>query len=593
MSHAIGSIPSARIDRIQHPHFTQAFPNWQKFRSVFEGGQQFIEEYTEKFSSRETDADFKSRKKISYAPAHAKAAVIDIRNAIFQRMADIVRKSGPQSYQNAIKGLGRGVDLRGSSMDAFIGRSVLGELLVLGRVGVYVDKPSLSVGSTLLNTRATSPYLYTYQAEDIKSWHFNELNMLDTVLLEDHFFGKDEETGLVNSEQTRFRLMSLIPEGVLVRFFAFTGDRQKDVNGPQEIEEQTVLLNLQRIPFVMLQLNHSLLQDVADYQIALLNLASSDMNYSMKSNFPFYTEQQSPQSILPHTRHGGTEGTAAEAQQAKSKAINLGSGGAAQGRGYAKGLDRPGFIHPSSEPLMASMEKQQRLIEEIRQLVNLALSNVKPGRASAESKQIDNQGLEAGLSYIGLELQHAEREIAKIWSNYERSSSIAHISYPDNYQLRTDKDRRQEAKELEELKKGTPSKTYKKIISKEIARVTVGHKVTNEEMEAIEQEIEDAVVVDTDPLTVRSDHEAGFVSTATASEIRGYPKGEAKQAAEDHAKRLALIAAAQSKGSAQERLGARGVPDAGQVNDGADEKRDSRNTDPEPTTADKTRGEGQ
>ncbi len=593
MSHAIGSIPSARIDRIQHPHFTQAFPNWQKFRSVFEGGQQFIEQYTVKFSSRETDPDFTARKKISYAPAHAKAAVIDIRNAIFQRMADIVRKSGPVSYQNAIKGLDRGVDLRGSSMDAFIGRSVLGELLVLGRVGIYVDKPSLTVGSTLLATNATNPYLYTYQAEDIKSWHFNELNMLDTVLLEDHFFGKDNETGLVNSEQTRFRLMNLHPDGVLVRFYAFTGDKQKDLQGPQELQEETVLLNLRRIPFVMLELNHSLLQDVADYQIALLNLASSDMNYSMKSNFPFYTEQQSPHSVLPHTRHGGTEGTATEAQQAKSKSINLGAGGAAQGRGYMKGLERPGFIHPSSEPLMASMEKQQRLIEEIRQLVNLALSNVKPGRASAESKQIDNQGLEAGLSYIGLELQHAEREIAKIWSGYERASEVALVSYPDNYQLRTDEDRRREAKELEELKKGTPSKTYKKIISQEIARVTVGHKITNEEMEKINKEIEQAVVVDTDPLTIRSDHEAGFVSTATASEIRGYPKGEAKQAAVDHAKRLATIAAAQSKGSAEGRFGARGIVDAGETDDGKIEKGESRNTDGDETTADKTRGEGQ
>lgn len=595
MAHNIGAIQSVRIDRLEHPHFTRALPDWQKFRSVFEGGSQFIEAYTVKFSSRETNADFAARKKISYAPAHAKAAVIDIRNAIFQRMPDIVRKEGPESYQRAIKGLGKGVDLRGSSMDAFIGRSVLGELLVVARVGIYVDKPSLSLGSTLLSSRATRPYLYTYQAEDIKSWHFNATNELDSVLLEDHFFGTDPETGLINSEQTRFRLLNLTPEGVLVKFFAFSGDKQLDSRGPQELEELTTLLNLDRIPFVMVGLTHSLLQDVADYQIALLNLASSDMNYSMKSNFPFYTEQQSAQSVLPHNRQsGGTDtGTSNEAQQAKSKAISLGSGGAAQGRGYGKGLDRPGFIHPSSEPLMASMEKQDRLISEIRQLVNLALSNVKSSRASAESKQIDNQGLEAGLAYIGFELQHAEREVAKIWAAYERSKNVALVSYPDNYQLRTDSDRRKEAKELEELKKGTPSRTYKKIISKEIARVTVGHKITAEEMTAIEKEIDNAVVMDTDPETIRSDHEAGFVSTATASEIRGYPKGESQKAAVDHAKRLATIAVAQSKGSAEARFGARGVLDVGQPGDGRDEKGESRNTDPDPTTADKTRGEGQ
>lgn len=587
-------IPALRIDSIEHPEYSSSHVDWDCFRTVFLGGREFIERYTVKFSTRESDPDFTNRKNITYSPSHAKAAIIDIRNAIFQRMADIVRKDGPTSYQNAIKGLNRGVDLRGSSMNAFIGRDVLGEMLVLGRIGIFVDKPRLPTNTTLLATNAVSPYLYTYRAEDIKSWHYNALNELDTLLLEDHLDAVDPNTGLVTGDSTRYRLLTKVPEGVLVQFYALTGDKMKDPNGPQELEEETVLLNLDRIPFVLASLSHSLLQDVASYQIALLNLGSSDMNYSLKSNYPFYTEQQSAQSILPHTRKGGTEGTAAEAAQAQTRAINTGAAGSSQGRSYAKGLDRPGFIHPSSEPLMASMEKQQRLIEEIRQLVNLALSNVKPGSASAESKQIDNQGLEAGLSYIGLELQHAEREISKIWSAYERAKEVALVSYPDNYQLRTDEDRRREAKELEELKKGTPSKTYKKIISKEIARVTVGHKITDEDAKAIDSEIDAAVVMDTDLVTIRSDHEAGFVGTAMASEIRGYPKGASEQAQKDHAKRLALIAAAQSPEPTDGPMAARGVPDAdGDPTSGKEEKVDSRKTDEQPTTKDRTRGEGQ
>lgn len=582
-----------RIDHLKHPEYDTSYLDWERFRVVFEGGRHFVNKYTIKFSARETASDFTNRKAITYSPSHAKAAIIDIRNAIFQRMADIVRKGGPKSYQNAIKGVGRGVDLRGSTMNAFIGRSVLSEMLVMGRIGIFIDKPRLPSNTTLQTTSAVSPYLYTYNAEQIRSWHFDELNQLDALLLEDHFDRVDPNTGLVYGDETRYRLLRKIPEGILVQFYAYTGDISRDASGPQELEEETVLLNLPRIPFVLASLSHSLLQDVASYQIALLNLGSSDMNYSLKSNYPFYTEQQSPQSILPHTRKGGTEGTAVEASEAKTRSIDVGAAGTAQGRSYAKGLDRPGFIHPSSEPLMASMEKQQRMIEEVRQLVNLALSNVKPGSASAESKQIDNQGLEAGLSYIGLELQHAEREISKIWSDYEKASEVAIVSYPDNYQLRTDADRRQEAKELEELKKGTPSKTYKRIISKEIARVTVGHKVTVEEMDAINAEIDNAVVMDTDPLTIRSDHESGFVGTSMASEIRGYPKGEAEQAAKDHAERLARIAAAQSEGPAEDRLAARGVPDAdGDENSGAEEKKDSRNTDDQPTTKDRTRGEG-
>jgi len=587
MSHPIGLIPSTRIDRMLHPHFVRELPRYERFRSVFEGGRHFVNKYTEKFTARETDPDFQRRKRVTYSPSHAKAAVIDVRNAIFQRMADIIRTGGPKTYQDSINGKGRGVDLRGSSMNAFIGRTVLQELLVLGRVGVYIDKPPVPERSTLKTSTTTQPYLYFYSAEDIRSWHYNEINELDAVLVEDHFFKMDDDSGLIIGEDTRFRLMTLHKEGVLVRFFGLG----KEGEGPEILEEKTKLLDLTRIPFVLLELNHSLLHDISDYQIALLNLGSSDMNYALQSNFPFYTEQYSAMSELPHSRPGGTEGTASEAGMGQPKSINT---GATQGRRYPRGLERPGFIHPSPDPLLASMEKQQRLVEEIRQLINLALSNVRPTRASAESKQIDNQGLEAGLSYIGLELEFAEREIAKIWTEYEGEKKPAFVTYPDNYQLRTDKERRQEAKELEALKPATPSPTFKKEICKQIARVTLGTKVEPETMEQINAEIERAVVIEVDAETVRNDHEAGFVSTETASKVRGYPEGEAEQAAKDHAERLARIAAAQSSVATDvvDRPAARGVPDGdGDSDSGSQERAASRETDTRETTQDPTRGE--
>ncbi len=58
------------------------------------------------------------------------------------------------------------------------------------------------------------------------------------------------------------------------------------------------------------------------------------------------------------------------------------------------------------------MSKQQQLKQDIRDLVNLNLSNIKPKLQSAESKQIDEHGLEAGLSALGLVLEHAERKAA-------------------------------------------------------------------------------------------------------------------------------------------------------------------------------------
>jgi len=335
------------------------------------------------------------------------------------------------------------------------------------------------------------------------------------------------------------------------------------------------------------------LVDVADYQIALTNLASSDMNYSMKSNFPFYTEQFNPATESTHLRQalvsdvnsGSQDGEAVEASTAKGQQVDA---GVSQGRRYPKGIERPGFIHPSAEPLLASMKKQDQLKAEIRELVNLAVSSLEPKRASAESKQEDTKSLEAGLSYIGMELQYGENQISQIWSEYEGTSNIAKISYPRNYSLKTDDDRLAEAKALREELPNIPSIEYQRIVAKEIVDILIGYKITTEQLQVIYKQIDDSPVVVTDPDIIAQDLEKGLVSTETASKVRLYPPGEVEKAEKDHAKRLARIEAAQSDSAN------RGVLDKSKLTDAPVlEKEGSRIVDKDGVVTDKTRGEGQ
>ena len=100
-----------------------------------------VEIYLEKFSGREDQLEFNARQQVTPVPRFAGAAINDIRNAIYQRMRDITRKGGSKTYQNAVNGLNLGVDRRGATMNAFVGVKVLTELLVMGRVGVFVDAP--------------------------------------------------------------------------------------------------------------------------------------------------------------------------------------------------------------------------------------------------------------------------------------------------------------------------------------------------------------------------------------------------------------------------------------------------------------------
>ncbi len=581
------------IAMIVHPEYNLKIREWDKWRITYEGGRRFIDTYLQRLSKRETQSDFDERKAVTYCPAFAKVGVNEVKDSIYQRMVDITRAGGTDSYQSAITGLHGGVDLEGSSMNYFMGCKILPELLTMERVGIYVDMPPLA-GESIAANEGLRPYIYMYKAEDIRSWILDEgadFNEYAAILLRENIIAYDEETGFPSGVTTRFRRIWRDIDGlILACFYDEHGEMIDQFGTPTD---QPIILNINKIPFVTVSISESLLTDVADYQIALLNLASTDMSYALKSNFPFYTEQYEPRADSIHLRPTGnttTPGQATEGATAKSDEIVVGP---SKGRRYPKGVERPDFIHPSPEPLKASMEKQQELKRDIRQILKLTISNLQgPKMASAESKQEDSRSLETGLSYIGLALEMGERKIAEFWSMYEGSKDIATIVYPENYSLRTEEDRRNEAEGLEKLMTKVPSMTFQKEIGKRISHIMLGSRIAREKVKKIDIEIDSATTMTADPEIIKSDVEIGLLSLETASRLRGYPAGEVEKAKKDHAERLARIAEAQSK--PDDNPGARGVPDASgnPKQDAKEEKAKSRDTTTDDVPTDKTRGEG-
>jgi hypothetical protein len=524
------------ITHIYHPEYRAFKPDWQKFRFTFEGGKDFVYQYLKQFSLREDATDFANRQLISYCPAHAKAALIDIKNAIYQRLTEIQRIGGPDSYQRACTGEHGGVNKAGMTMTTFIGTQVLPELITMAKVGVFVDKDSV-IARTKRDALGVSPYLYLYTAEDIQTWTYED-NILTSVLLRDFDYEIDPDSGLIAGTKKLYRLLKLTSQGVQMTLYTPDGNA---IPG----EESTVKLS--RIPFVIANISQSLLTDVADYQIALLNLESSDIAYSLKSNFPFYVEQFNPQSVnlaklqlVDDTETGEPVRSNAAADGTEDAKI-----GVSHGRLYAKGLEQPAFINPFSEPLKASMQKASQLKEDIRKLVNLSLKNLERAAGSQSADLTDEKGLEAGLSYIGMELERLEREISSIWAEYENNDSAV-VKYPKKYSLRSDDDRLQEAERLNKLKETIPSATFHKEIDKQIAITTLETRIPYDVLETIKVEIDKAVVTITDHETIREDHKEGLVSDETASIALGYPEGDIEKAKKDHAERAARIVKAQT-----------------------------------------------
>jgi hypothetical protein len=588
-----------RIIDSRHPYVLSGLNEWDLYRKTYRGGSEYRETYLEKFTSREDSNDYTTRKKMTPIPSFAKAALNDVRNAIYQRMRDIIRRGGSQDYQRAIAGLDLGVDRRGATMNSFIGVDALTELLIMGRVGVYIDAPIVPDVPTLSDINGSRPYCYRYAVEDILNWSCSSADKpseFQSVLLRDTAMEFDQTTMLPVRTVQRYRLMWVDrdTDRVNLQFYTLDGDEC----GPDGEPAGPIELKLTRIPFVMIDIGDSLLKDVAYHQIALLNLGSSDVAYALKANFPFYVEQRDLRAVGSHLKVAATaDGTASTGGQ--GSADNDVKVGVTQGRAYDKGMNAPEFIHPSSEPLQASLSLQAKLESDIRRLINLAVSNLS-SRASAESKEFDNQGLEAGLSYIGLQLENAERQICEHWAAYENvvpsRREIAVIKYPDRYSLKTDEDRIKEAGKLSELMYAVPGRTVKRELGKLIVTTLLSGKTSVDTLQQIETEIDEAPYTTSDPDIINQAKENGLVGEKTASIALGFDDNEYLVAREDHIQRIKRIAETQSNVSnSTSNAAARGVDDLSDdpANEGSEEKELSRDTDLMDSTAKRVRGAGQ
>lgn len=504
----------------------QSDTDYRKYRLTYEGGSAFVEAYLKRFTLREDLLDFKARKSVSYCPSFAKAALIDIRNSIFQRLSEVTRV-GDARYVSSTKGEDGGVDGSNTSMQHFLGSVVLDELLPMGKVVIWVDS------SKGFNRK---PYVYIYRIEDLAG--VDDIDNPRTILLRDKQAIYDD-LGLLTGTKTVYRYARVTPKGVEVS----TLDVNKKV-----VPGTTEFLKLNKLPVIVLKIGDSLLKDVADYQIALTNIVSSDVSYVLRANFPFYVEQYDVGAdlIAKQMATPAVSDPSTVQKNVKDDGVNIGT---TSGRRYAKGIDAPRFISPSTDPMFASMSKQKDMKHEMRSLVNLSLSNLTPTRSSSESKEHDDNGLDAGLAYIGQELERGERFIIEIWHMYLGSDADTHVSYPKNYSLKTDEQRQLEAdKDLDMVGK-LPTLIGQKELTKRALIKLFGN--TLDAVKSLEMlaEVDSAQVLTIDPLVLHKDLEAHLVGQEYASSLRGYPKEEALKAAEDHAAKLSRIAVAQSEAS--------------------------------------------
>jgi hypothetical protein len=451
----------------------------------------------------------------------------------------------------------------------------------------------------MADAAGASPYLYTYRVEDILSWKCSlpeDESDYEAILLRDWCVDFDTSFGTIQLPKGRFERFRLVwkdPNDGFVWYQFFDSEGQP-IHADGTPGSEPTRLQLTRIPFVLCDIGDSLFKDIANHQIALLNLVSSDVAYALKANFPFYTEQVDSRSMGSHLKSDIMEdGTASSGGQAGAdQDVKVGT---IDGRTYDIKSERPGFIHPSPEPLKASMELQRKLEDDIRKLVNLAVVSLGNSRASGEARAFDNQGLEAGLAYIGLILEGCERKIADHWASYEgnnkRDTTV--IKYPSQYGLKPQMERIDEANKLTDLMFSIPGMTVKKELAKDAVYTLLGGRIPVDQLEKINNEIDTAKYSTSDPDVVKLAKEQMLASDITLSDALGFEgKTEIPKAEVDHENKIERIQKAQAEAPGGD-PGARGKTElSANPQAGKEERKKVNDTTTSDTTKKPTRGEG-
>lgn len=590
-----------------HPMYQEKIEMWTHYRHLIEGGEVFIDHYLQRFALREANNDWTLRRSITYNPGIVLATIREIFHPMISKLSEVHRRGGDVSYQSAMQGLDGGVDNRGHSMSVFLADHIILEMLCMGKVGVFVDSTVTGTEESQLETIGKHPYIYRYCAEDILNWvetngiltklllrtqipTYNDEGFIDNLVIGYQYFNR------VSDDTIIYKLMAKDPEG-------------KD---NEVVTLTTKTLNLERIPFVTFEIPSELLRDTFKHQVAILNLASSEMFQAIKGLFSLYVEMYDPNSPSTYTRPSALTPNPGTQQLLDTDLVgasptelltlptmptpNVGANvettlGPMRGRRVPKGLEFPQFLTPSSDPILTSLKLREAIGNEVRRLVNLTVSEIGARSQSAAAKMLDLQAFEAGLSYIGNVLQVGEQRIAEIWADYQSHSQPAKVEYPTVFNTRTVAERIEDATKLVEAAAEIPSQTAKK----ELHRQAIASLLTGQDLEVITKAQDEITNLDliVDYSQLLSDIENGLVSPETSSLLRGYDTDEAEKAELARARRLALTQAAQTPRNGQQPSpGARGLKDAS-VDPSLEaklEKAESQSADKSPTGKKAVRG---
>lgn len=534
----------------RHPSHTADLPYWTKWRRVAEGGDAFVDEYLAKLPNESATDHFK-RKLQTPSVSYVKMCIAEIIAAFMVRMPGVTRSGGDKSFIEACAGKNGGIDGFGSTMNRFISEEVLRELLTVKRVGIYVDRAVLPSDISITEAKQLPPYCYVVRTEDILAWttipgSLTPSNLLLRESIPVYAPGSD----FIISYTSGYRHMYKVAD-TLVAVDRYDKDGNKLYSS---------MLDLPRLPFILLEVSGPAVQDAAGAQIALLNLESSSVTFAIETNLTVYTEQGDMTTMLAALRRSAPRDAVDEDGDYGDEDEDIAGGdgdvqtirlGRNRGRRYLRESERPGFVEPDNSNLQRAVSLASSLKEDIRRMMMLAVANVTAKAITSATALIQGQvTANNGLATLGALFESAERTMALIWAEFQQETG-SDIIYPSDFQILTDEERRTAIKELADLRDTVPSKQFQIEVTSKIARLLLSPTVTAETLQIILDEIKKAPALMSRVDDIVQTVEASIMPREYAAQCLCLPADAAKKANLEHAERLRRISASQEAGNAR------------------------------------------
>jgi len=343
----------------RHPEWEEFSALWKKYRLAYLANEEYYTSTVDKFSTKESDEQWRGRIKKAYNALPCKNYVSKMQNMTWRKRYDY-EYSADDAFVNEL--VQNDVDGKGSSLFNYHVNSLLKWVPTYGRVWIYTAMHSFTGMITLEEQmeQGLNPYLITVSPENVVNWKYKENSQSEfDALLMKTVDEKINQWGFCDYKKV---YMLYRPDGIT----------KYDDEGNKLVEYGNTI---GKVPFSLIDIGESFLSDIVRIACAAVNLASGNYNFLEKSNFPLLT--QKGQEKL--------EGFDAGAQ----KGVFLGPDGELKYTEYPTG---------SLDFNAATMEKLQELADRAAsQKYESIATHV---RQSGESQKENFKDVDAALSWI-------------------------------------------------------------------------------------------------------------------------------------------------------------------------------------------------